>query len=869
MALTAEQLNTVYQNVLFRPVDPAGIAYFANRTDISDAQVRQQIELSVEANTYVTPIVRLYQAALGRVPDVGGLQFFVGQLRDNGFDYTGIVNQFLGTPEYQARNGTSGGVTSQLVTNLYQDMLGRTPAQSEINYWLTKTPAQTLDGIANSPESANRNAAGVVTFLESAAVGTPNTGTLNDQVGPNSGTTFELTTGTDTFVGAATNDTFVATGATLNAFDSIDGGAGTDTLTVTNASGALTLNTNATISNVENVTIRNAGTTVTADVSKYTGLETVSVEQLSTANINGAVTVTTKANATSVSVTGGSTINITDNGTGTTAGTADTLSTVSINGGVSPTRTNLVTISSDALTTLNLTNETHDVRVNAAEGTRALAVKLDGVTGGSVRDDTATSLSLNVVNGNVPTFTVTTDAATALTLTGDKAISLTLNDTGGNAAKLATIDASAYTGGVTILSTLDVDTAFTGGSGSDTINIGAATKAIALGAGDDNIVVTGTLSAVTGTIDGGAGTDQLTVDGADYTTAGTSTVVNGQTVTTVTGLDVLNKVTGIETVEFTGSGDVALNGTTFANTGVTKFLFNGAGDDIITNAGSARTYAFGEANSGDASFTAKVGTTTINLSYEGGTTGDATTDSLAVTFNTGADPAGTAYTVNLASNGTAETGSNETGVITLTAGSTINITGAHALVVDSLANAETVNASTFTGALTLTGSAGNDTITVGTGGSNITAGGGADTINLGSGRDFVKFGTNDSGVVTDGVVGTIDTVTSFTVGTAATPGDQLQHVGTEAGSYTAITAGGQTTINNTTTTITAAATAAAADHTGIGWTAFSFQGSTYALYEVADSATYGTGDHLVKLVGVAVADLTAANFASVPGPALI
>ncbi|MBN9072817.1 MAG: hypothetical protein J0H34_14755, partial [Rhizobiales bacterium] len=46
------------------------------------------------------------------------------------------------------------------------------------------------------------------------------------------------------------------------------------------------------------------------------------------------------------------------------------------------------------------------------------------------------------------------------------------------------------------------------------------------------------------------------------------------------------------------------------------------------------------------------------------------------------------------------------------------------------------------------------------------------------------------------------------------------------------------------------------------WTAFTFQGHTYALFNGDGNATFDTGvDSLVELVGVHVADLTGANFA--------
>lgn len=109
MALTAAQLNTIYQNVLFRNADSAGIQAFANNSDLSDAQVRQQIELSTEATTFVTPIVRLYQEVLGRVPDVNGLKFFSGQLR-TGTSLESITQTFLNSTEFTSKTTATNNV---------------------------------------------------------------------------------------------------------------------------------------------------------------------------------------------------------------------------------------------------------------------------------------------------------------------------------------------------------------------------------------------------------------------------------------------------------------------------------------------------------------------------------------------------------------------------------------------------------------------------------------------------------------------------------------------------------------------------------------------------------------------------------------
>jgi len=87
---------------------------------------------------------------------------------------------------------------------------------------------------------------------------TDNKGGTFAAAGVDSGATFALTAGVDTFAGATANDTINASVATLGALDVINGGAGTDTLNLVDA-GAVASFGGATISNVETVNVSAGG----------------------------------------------------------------------------------------------------------------------------------------------------------------------------------------------------------------------------------------------------------------------------------------------------------------------------------------------------------------------------------------------------------------------------------------------------------------------------------------------------------------------------------------------------------------------------------------------------------------------------------
>lgn len=97
----------------------------------------------------------LYQNLLRREADPAGLTDFARQL-SLGFDDRRIIGQFLVSPEYfnNARNVL-------WVSQLYQDVLGRTPAASELNGWVQQTSggvnhATIANGFVNSPENQLR-----------------------------------------------------------------------------------------------------------------------------------------------------------------------------------------------------------------------------------------------------------------------------------------------------------------------------------------------------------------------------------------------------------------------------------------------------------------------------------------------------------------------------------------------------------------------------------------------------------------------------------------------------------------------------------------------------------------------------------------
>ncbi|MDY8108852.1 calcium-binding protein [Fulvimarina sp. 2208YS6-2-32] len=515
-----------------------------------------------------------------------------------------------------------------------------------------------------------------------------------------------------------------------------------------------------------------------------------------------------------------------------------------------------------------------NLQINAAQN-----VSYTGVTGGAQTITTtaadtdvtatlsgSTVASLAVTGAGVTTINLAATGSAASTITGalsSTGTESTVNITGtqaltiGNAldASVKTVNASSNTGGVTV--TLGAsDATVTGGTGNDTFNFGA------------------TLTTAD-TVVGGAGTDTLGIDGADIRVA----VANGV-------LPALNtKVSGIETLQFNGANAGLISGTTFTNTAVTKIVFNtaDAATDTVDAAGSARVYAFGAANSGNALINLAAGVSTVNLSLDANATpitGGVEVGTLKIAADVAA-PAGQTATVNLASTGPSAVVNTIT-ALEAAVGSTFNVSGSNDLTITALTNGGTINASALTGKLTVTGSAANDVITGGTGADTLTGGDGVDTINGGAGADIIVGGlgadllTGGAGIDTfrfgtDGsVAGTsLDKISDFNAGGAdildfggAAVLLAAETNGTTAGTDVDTSAGGKVTFAAADTTFAQKVTAVQADTQldVAGSVAFFENGAnTYVYY--AGAATGNADDQIVELTGITGLTTIAVNAA--------
>jgi len=603
--------------------------------------------------------------------------------------------------------------------------------------------------------------------------------------GGTSGKTFTLTERVDNVPGTTGDDTIdgsrVTTAAgqlqTWNNGDSIDGGAGTDTLFA-----QLTANvTAASFKNIEVLNIENQNNGTVVDLN--TG--------------DSALTTVKSSNS------GGNNLTVQ-------------------NIQAAPTEFDLTNTSGNFTATV--------VNTKLAGTADATTVNLNNVTAGTVTLQTATAAS------GYETVTVNSNGTVANVLTA-------LTD--GNGNSLATVKVGGTQDLTLPLSDTTVTTVdATGFTGKLTLTVAAANgqnMTITGGTANDVIDMNGTYTS-NDTINGGDGTgDRLTLTNAEAIAATTTQ----------------SKVTGIEVV---GLSD-GLNGTVAVNNfGATGLRFGAAMGGVSTISYAAGTNSLDLQNFGSGG-----NNLTNNIA------GTATTDVLNVTvgslaagntFGAGNVTINGAETVNLTSQGGANTFGGTFTITDTAANQSLAITGNQSITFTGAVRADTINASGMTGsatltltggtgttATTITGTANNDTINGSTAGDIINGGAGADTIanvisgnnatagdvlSGGAGFDTFILRGDAASAALPGLYNNVAQIVDFTVGSTTTTTDILQLSAT-IGNYS----GGSAFF--------AGVAAAAAGSTAIQTVA-----------QNAAAAGVVTGADMIKLTtGVATAGLTA------------
>ena len=499
------------------------------------------------------------------------------------------------------------------------------------------------------------------------------------------GETFYLTADRDSLVGTSGDDVFRATTAgDMDDFDTVDGGAGNDTLEVYTGDAL-----KGTFTNIENLVV--AGTAAASyDLSSFSKSFTLKADaSTEVTDVTGQKLVLDGVAAKKLTVK-----------------MADDQASVEL---VSQNRGGDNTFSlaeGEALKSVNLTLD------EATEKAASSAVKFAGTKVGSI--ETLAVKAVESSTANVATVELTSlTGLKDITVTGDASVTLSAVNM---ATKLETLDASNTTGGVTVDGKLANTAAFTGGEGNDTITLGASTQAHDMGAGDDTVTITDAL---------GKGVSINGVDGID---------VLKMTAAIAKSFRVGDAITGFEILKLSGAGTVDMD-----NFGDINHVIAGTEAVTVNNIDSNGTIEFNETANADMIVTVKGADKADNASDVLNVTiaddGDVTVQKLTVAnvenINITADD------TDLVTGGTAAT---HTLTLAADKATSVTVSGDAKLTLnlDAVSTAiKDINASGNTGGLTVdlgstlkdvtvTGSSADDTITMGIG-NTVTGGEGKDT----------------------------------------------------------------------------------------------------------------------------------------------
>jgi hypothetical protein len=152
----AEQnfIDAVYQDLLHRPADPAGVAFFLSLFDNGGTGFDVAHTLDTSPTYYTDLLGSYYQGYLNRPVDPAGIMFYTNLRMQGGGDLQ-VQAGILGSPEYFTNRGA--GDNSDFLNALYQDLLNRPADPGAIATFLpllnAATPrSQVASDVLNSSE---------------------------------------------------------------------------------------------------------------------------------------------------------------------------------------------------------------------------------------------------------------------------------------------------------------------------------------------------------------------------------------------------------------------------------------------------------------------------------------------------------------------------------------------------------------------------------------------------------------------------------------------------------------------------------------------------------------------------------------------
>lgn len=452
MATPTEQLQQLYVAYFSRPADVDGLNYWLNAlanggtiAQVSAAFAQQPEYTNVYGGKQPSEVIdTVYMNLFGRHAEQGGLDYWGGILQANPSLISQIVTAIVAGAKNPDGTPNADGIAYNdkvAAAGLFTDELKAVGNEAERIAYASGTKA-VLDIAKNFISSVTDDAS-----LATATAGLH--ATAQGMIPPPPVVNTSLTKGIDTLVGTVANDVFNAgsdsgNNDTLTSLDSIDGGAGTNTLNDVSVNN-IAIPVTASVKNIQVANLTSAGT-VTGDVSGWTGLTTATVVSTGgttaaglTAAATTAVSLTdVKLGAGVVTLTGGSSATVSASKVASTGAGTGEITVSGVTGAVAVTA---AAAADAAAATIGAIKVTGGKTVSVTENLTASTVDVTkAVTGGDV-----------TVTGGATTTTVTAQqtASAAATATTGAIVDgkVTINDANANSTtKAGTITTATVDG---------------------------------------------------------------------------------------------------------------------------------------------------------------------------------------------------------------------------------------------------------------------------------------------------------------------------------------------------------------------------------------------------------------------------------------
>jgi Domain of unknown function (DUF4214) len=138
-------LTALYKDFLGRSPDTSGLDAWQGALASGTSPYQIALDFATSAEREADVITEDYLHFLGRLPESGAVAGWQAQLQ-NGLTQADLQANIVGSAEFYTH---AGNTDTNFITAAYQDILGRTPSQAEINLWLPL-----VSGPATSPGDA-------------------------------------------------------------------------------------------------------------------------------------------------------------------------------------------------------------------------------------------------------------------------------------------------------------------------------------------------------------------------------------------------------------------------------------------------------------------------------------------------------------------------------------------------------------------------------------------------------------------------------------------------------------------------------------------------------------------------------------------